>query len=300
MDILITGGTGFIGRELCRHLLEEAHSLTVLSRQPEQDVKKICGEPVTAIHDLTKLTPEDRFDGIINLAGESLAGGRWTEKRKQTLWDSRVTLTEQLIDFIAKAKQKPAVLVSGSAVGYYGDQGERILDEEAAPQNGFGHRLCAGWEETAWRASDHGVRVCIIRTGLVIGKHGGLLQRMVLPFKLGLGGRLGNGRQWMSWVHRQDHIRMMLTLLHTPHLYGVFNGTAPHPVTNEEFTQTLAKVLKRPALFAVPAWVLKPALGEMAGLLLGGQRVLPKRFQGENFPFQFETLEPALRDALAS
>ncbi|MEN8258997.1 MAG: DUF1731 domain-containing protein, partial [Pseudomonadota bacterium] len=156
------------------------------------------------------------------------------------------------------------------------------------------------WEEAARKAADHGVRVCIVRTGLVIGKKGGFLQRMVPPFKLGLGGRIGNGKQWMSWIHRDDLIALIELLLNSNHLRGTFNGTAPNPVTNSEFTATLARILKRRAMFPVPAFVLKMAMGEMAGLLLGGQRVIPKRPLSENFPYRFATLEDALRDVLSS
>jgi uncharacterized protein len=298
MKILITGGTGFIGKELCKRLLQRGAQLTVLSRRPET-VAERCGDQVAGLGSLAALTADDHFDAVINLAGEPIADARWTERRKRLLWESRVTLTEQLVDYFSRAQAKPKVLISGSAVGYYGDGGDRVLDEASAYTDDFSHRLCAAWEQAALKAGDYGVRVCILRTGLVIGKNGGFLQRLLPPFKLGLGGRLGDGRQWMSSVHRNDLIRMIEHLLDSPGSSGAYNGTAPHPVTNREFTQTLAKVLKRPALLPVPALVLKAALGELSVLLLGGQRVIPKRFLDEQFEFEFDTLEQALTDVLA-
>lgn len=296
MKILFTGGTGFIGKELCKRLLQRGEALTVLSRRPET-VGERCGDQVAGLGSLAALTADDHFDAVINLAGEPIADARWTERRKRLLWESRVTLTEQLVDYIARAQAKPQVLISGSAVGYYGDGGDRLLDEASAYTDDFSHRLCAAWEQAALEA---GVRVCILRTGLVVGKNGGFLQRMLPPFKIGLGGRLGGGQQWMSWVHRNDLIRMIEHLLDSPGSSGAYNGTAPHPVTNREFTRTLAKALKRPALLPVPAAVLKVALGELSVLLLGGQRVVPKRFLGERFEFEFDTLEQALTDVLVS
>jgi uncharacterized protein (TIGR01777 family) len=261
-------------------------------------VRDLCGEPVTPVSGLGELSTEAAYDAVINLAGESIAAKRWTEGRRKLLWDSRVALTAELVDFIAKSELKPGVLVSGSAVGFYGNRGDTPLDEESAFSDDFGHRLCAAWEEAARRAAEHGVRVCVLRTGLVIGRNGGFLQRMLPLFKLGLGGHVGDGRQFMSWVHLEDHVTMTEYLLGHTHLEGVFNATAPNPVTNREFTRCLARTLNRPAFLPVPARVLQLALGEMAELLLGGQRVLPARFQKEPFSFRYEHLEEALRDAL--
>lgn len=297
MNILITGGTGFIGKTLCKTLQEKEHQLTVLSRRPEK-VTSLCGEAVEAIDNLDKLDAEASFDAIINLAGEGIADARWTVKRKQILRDSRVKTTEQLVSFIERAKKKPDVLVSGSAVGFYGDKGNAALDENSLPYDDFSHRLCAEWEETAKNAETFGVRVCIVRTGLVIGRNGGFLKRMLPPFRLGLGGRLGDGRQWMSWIHRDDFIKIVELFLNSPTLQGVFNGTAPNPVTNDEFSRCLAKALNRPAFLPVPAFVLKMLLGELAELLLGGQRAFPKRILDAGFQFKFETLEQALQDVL--
>jgi len=300
MRILITGGTGFIGRSLCRALLKAGHRLTVFSRNP-RTVSQKCGAGVAALGSLSEWTPDRHFDAVVNLAGEPVIGSRWSEQRKRTLWDSRVTLTEHLIERIRKAEFKPAVLISGSAVGIYGDRGDAILDESSATEpDHFGQKLCQAWEYAAWSAQESGVRVCLLRTGLVIGKGGGFLQKMRLPFTLGLGARLGDGRQWMSWIHMKDHVAMTQYLLESPALDGAFNLTAPEPVTNEEFTRCLARALRRPAVLGIPAWLIRLGAGEMAELLLGSQRAVPGRFQGENFKFSYETLDLALRDTLAS
>ncbi len=298
MRVFLTGATGFIGRQLCQALFAQGHILTVLSRKPNVQVQQILGQ-VAVIHSLDELTPTHRFDAIVNLAGEPIFGSLWTQKRKQILWDSRVRLTERLVAWIAQVEVKPKVLVSGSAVGYYGDQGDKLLDEWSPPlETDFGQRLCAAWEAAAEQAEAYGVRVCKLRTGLVLGKGGGLLARLLPVFKLGLGGRLGSGKQWMSWIHLADHVRITQTLLDDDRLSGPFNACAPEPVTNAEFTQTLAHLLRRPALLPTPAWAIRLTLGEMGNLLLSSQRVLPKRPTEAGFAFRFLTLEAALREIL--
>ncbi len=297
MKLLITGGTGFIGRLVCKNLTHQGHELTVFSRRPNE-VKSICGQSTTAITSLNDLTPDNHFHAIINLAGEPIANARWTTARKKALRDSRIGITNQLIEFIARAEIKPAVMVSGSAIGFYGDQDDSILDEQSEYFDDFSHHLCADWEQSANQAAGLGVRVCILRTGLVIGKQGGFVQRMLLPFKLGLGGKIGTGRQWMSWIHRADLVAIIELMLNSSDMNGIYNGTAPNPVTNLEFTQSLATILKRPALLPVPGLVLKLMLGEMSELLLGGQRVMPQRLTEQGFKFRFDTLSNALDDIL--
>lgn len=271
--------------------------MVVLSRSSER-VRRVCGNDVTPVTDLDSLQAGDRFDAIVNLAGAPIFGRRWSRSRKQILWDSRVGLTDQLVEFIARADDKPATLLSGSAIGFYGDQGDLVLDESSPAADDFSHRLCAAWEASANRACDFGVRVCMLRTGLVLGKNGGLLQRMVPPFKLGLGGRLGSGAQWMSWIHLDDHVRAMTTLLEAGNLSGTFNLTAPNPVTNADFTAALAAHLHRPAWFHLPAALLRLLFGEMSGLLLASQRVVPRRLSEADFPFRYATLDAALTEAL--
>lgn len=299
MDILITGGTGFIGRELCKALYQEGHRLTVLSRQPEK-VAALCGENTVPIASLDQLSPADRFDAIINLAGEPIFGPRWTIQRKRVLWDSRVNLTQQLVEYIRKTEHRPSVLISGSAIGYYGDRGDAIVVEKDECGQDFGASLCDAWERAALQAEQYGMRVCLLRTGLVMGPRGGFLQRMLLPFRLGLGGRIGNGQQWMSWVHLADHVAITMMLLKSSELTGAFNLTAPNPVSNREFTYSLGRALKRPAILPLPAAVLRLVFGDMANLLLGGQRVLPERLLEAGFRFRFATLNDALQDVLSA
>ena len=297
MRILMTGGTGLIGRRLCRELRDKGHELTVLSRRPESVAAK-CGAGVQAMRSLEEWLPEQAFDAVINLAGEPIADAQWTAKRKKKLWDSRVTLTETLVQKIAAARHKPAVLLSGSAIGYYGNS-ETPVDESAQASNDFAAQLCRAWEDAASAAQSLGVRVCLLRTGLVLAPQGGLLGRLWLPFKLGLGARLGDGRQWMSWVHLDDHVAMVLRLLQDESLSGPFNLTAPGPVTNADFTRELARAVHRPAWFATPAFLLRLALGERASLLLEGQRVLPERMRQIGFQHRYPNLEEALCDVSA-
>ncbi|XCV40438.1 TIGR01777 family oxidoreductase [Methylococcus sp. ANG] len=254
---------------------------------------------VAAITAFSELSPSLAFDAVINLAGEPVVGPRWTDARKKLLWDSRVELTRSLVDYIGRAEVKPKVLISGSAVGFYGDQGDRILDETSAHADGFGHRLCEAWESAALRAADFGVRVCIVRAGVVLGASGGLLAPLLPVFRLGLGARIGSGEQWMSWIHLRDYIAIVRWLIAAPELSGIFNATAPNPVTNRQFTEILSGLLRRPAFLAVPAGVLRLLMGrEMSGLLLGGQRVLPARLLESGFRFRYPELEMALRDTL--
>ena len=297
MHIFITGGTGLIGRHLCKALLAEGHELTVLSRNPASVPVK-CGAAVHALASLAQWQPGQTFDAVINLAGEPIVDKSWTAKRKQALWDSRVTLTEELVRRIAAANHRPAVLLSGSAVGYYGDRGDVMLDEAAEAGENFAAQLCKAWEDAARVAESVGVRVCLLRTAPVLSNDGGLLGRMLPPFRLGLGARLGNGKQWMSWIHMQDYVAMVLRLLHDPHAAGPYNMAAPHPVTNAEFTATLAAALHRPALFVAPALLLKLGMGERASLLLEGQRVLPGKMEAAQYRFAFTNLADALRDLL--
>ncbi|WP_455824600.1 TIGR01777 family oxidoreductase [Pseudomonas graminis] len=294
MHILLTGGTGLIGRQLCRHWLAQDHRLTVLSRHPEQ-VAKLCGDHVLGVGSLQEVIGP--VDAVINLAGAPIADRPWTHKRKALLWSSRISLTETLLTWLQGLEQKPSVLINGSAVGWYGDGGERELTEASGPvQDDFPSQLCIAWEETAQRAEALGIRVVLVRTGLVLAAEGGFLSRLLLPFKLALGGPIGNGRQWMPWVHIKDQIGLIDFLLHKPDASGPYNACAPHPVRNREFAKTLGLVLHRPAFMPMPAFALKVGLGELSGLLLGGQKALPERLQAAGFTFQFTELRAALDD----
>lgn len=297
MRVLITGGTGFIGQTLCPALLAEGHTLTIYSRYPDK-VKAILGDQVTPLNSLKTLSESDHFDVIINLAGAPIFGQRWSDERKQILLHSRIDITQDLVQFIIRAHTKPEVFLSGSAIGFYGNQGDKILDETSSGHDDFGHQLCAKWENEAKKAKEYGVRVCLLRTGLVIGKNGGFLKPMILPFKLGLGGRLGSGKQWMPWIHIDDHVAICKRLINNHDLGGEFNLTAPNPVTNKIFSQALAKTLHRPAFLPAPTWILKFILGEMSELLLGSQRVIPKRMLDAGYPFKFTELDAALGHVL--
>lgn len=296
MNILITGGTGLIGRALCRFWLQQGHQLTVCSRTPEK-VAGLCGAQVRGIGQLEQYAGE--LDAVVNLAGAPIADRPWTAKRRQLLWDSRITLTEQLVAWLATRQQQPQVLLSGSAVGWYGDGGERPLDEQQpAVTSDFASLLCDAWESAALTAEVLGIRVVRIRTGLVLAAEGGFLQRLLLPFKLGLGGRIGSGKQWMPWIHLQDQIALIDFLLHHASASGPYNACAPQPVRNTDFSKTLGRTLHRPTFMPMPGMLLKLGLGELAGLLLGGQRAVPKRLQEAGFEFRFKDLDRALQALL--
>ncbi|EZP66853.1 TIGR01777 family protein [Pseudomonas sp. P7] len=294
MHILLTGGTGLIGRQLCQHWLGQGHRLTVWSRHPEE-VAALCGAEVLGVARLEEVIGV--VDAVVNLAGAAIADRPWTHKRKALLWSSRIGLTETLLAWLEGLAQKPAVLISGSAVGWYGDGGERELTEASGPvQDDFPSQLCIAWEETAQRAEALGMRVVLVRTGLVLAAEGGFLSRLLLPFKLALGGPIGNGRQWMPWVHIKDQIALIDFLLHKDDASGPYNACAPHPVRNREFAKTLGQVLHRPAFMPMPAFALKVGLGELSGLLLGGQKAIPERLMAAGFTFQFTELHTALDD----
>lgn len=297
MRVLLSGGTGLIGRALCDLWRSQGHELIVWSRRPEQ-VPALCGAGVRGVAQLSELG-DIQLDAVINLAGAPIADRPWTRRRKALLWDSRIHLTERLVDWLGSLTHKPAVLISGSAVGWYGDGGEHPLNEDCAPvSNDFASQLCVAWEESAQRAETHGMRVVLVRTGLVLAADGGFLKRLLPSFRLGLGARLGAGRQWMPWIHLHDQIALIDFLLQQPTASGPYNACAPQPVRNAEFTAALADALHRRAFMSVPAALLRLGLGEMSGLLLGGQRALPQRLQNEGFVFRFSDLQAALADLL--
>ena len=292
MKVLITGGSGFIGQALCQRLIEAQHQPLVVSRAPET-AQKALPEGVTVrarVLDFADESPE----AIVNLAGEPIAEGRWTEAKKKALIESRVNITREVVDFCCAQEQPPAALVSGSAVGYYGDQGSRDVTEQTTPHDEFAHQLCKRWEAEALRAEQCGVRVAILRIGLVLDAGGGMLAKTTPVFKLGLGGKLGDGRQYMPWIHRNDMVGMILFLLERGDLSGPFNASAPNPVTNAEFTRQLGRALKRPAVLPAPAIALKLAFGEMSRLLLTGAKMLPARLEQAGFSFEYRELDQAL------
>jgi uncharacterized protein (TIGR01777 family) len=259
----------------------------VLSRKPET-VPTFC----KAIRSLDEWQPTQYFDAVINLAGESIVDKAWTEARKKVLWDSRVGLTQSLVRCIEAADEKPSVFISGSAIGYYGNTGDKILDEGAHAGKDFGAHLCDEWEKAALASS---VRVCVLRTGLVLAPSGGFLKKMLPAFKLGLGGSMGSGTQWMSWIHIDDYVAVLIELLTNSNAQGAYNMTAPQPLTNQAFTEHLARALNRRVFFSTPAWVLQLLLGERANLVLGGQRVFPVRVTDLGYTFKYHDLDDTLK-----
>lgn len=294
MRVLITGGSGFIGQALTAALVERGDEVIILSRKPET-LRNRQGA-VSAVADLSEI--KQSVDAVVNLAGAPIVDKRWTDARKQVLRDSRIRLTGTLIEWMRQQPKPPQVLVSGSAIGFYGSHADEVLDENAEPVTGFAHELCRDWEQAALDAESLGVRVCLIRTGVVLGKGGGALSKMLPPFRFGLGGPIGDGRQWMSWVHLDDEVGAILYLLDNPSLHGPFNLTAPEPVTNAVFSRTLGKVLHRPAFMRVPALVMKLMLGEACELLVEGQRVVPENLHTAGYVFKYPRLEAALEQVL--
>ena len=295
---LITGGSGFIGSELISVLLDKGHKVTVLTRDPTKTVQQF-DNTIAAIDSLESLQDDEAFDVVINLAGQGIVDKRWNDVVKKQIRDSRINTTQDLINYLQRAKQKPELLISGSAIGYYGIRGDERVDEQDKGDESFSSTLCVDWEREASRAEALGIRTCYLRTGIVLGKNGGALAKMLPPFKMGLGGPMGDGKQWMSWIHLNDLVSIILHTIEHQEIYGAINGTAPNPVNNKDFSTTLGKVLKRPVWLPMPAFVLKLMMGEMAEeLLLSGQRVIPVKMMDEGYIFQYPELEDALQDVV--
>ncbi|MGO2242461.1 MAG: TIGR01777 family oxidoreductase [Halomonas sp.] len=294
MRVLITGGSGFVGQRLCQQLIEQGHEVQVVSRHPHKVRQRLPSG--CDIRDSAQAFIQLPPDAMINLAGEPIAAKRWSDEQKAKLINSRKAATQQLVALCeqlqANGQPLPKVMVSGSAMGYYGDQGNRVVSEDTVPNEEFAHRLCQQWEVAAQPFEALGVRLAIVRIGLVQAG-GGSLQKMLSPFKLGLGGRFGSGEQFMPWIHRDDLVAALLFLVNQNNLSGAFNASAPHPVTNAVFTKTLAKQLNRPAIFPVPAFVLKAGFGEMSRLLLTGADMRPARLEAAGFTFQYPSLDKA-------
>jgi len=295
MHHLITGGSGFIGSALCRSLIADGHRVTVLTR----DIDRARTRVPEAVFLIDRLDFAEDVGAVVNLAGENLAGGRWTSARKHEFVGSRIGTTKRLLDWIERQERTPGVLVSGSAIGWYGPAGDEELDEDADAGNDFSAHLCRDWEAEAVKAEALGVRVCRLRTGIVLGTEGGALRKMLLPFRAGIGGRMGSGRQWMSWIARADIVALIRWLIDHDSARGAYNGTAPAAVTNAEFARALGAALHRPAVLPTPAFALRLLFGEMADILLTGQRVVPKRATAEGFKFKYPELPSALSSVLA-
>lgn len=291
-NILIAGGTGFIGRHLCAYLFRQGYQVWVLTRNPAA-ARGLLGVEVNVVERLDEVDSID-FTVLINLAGESLASSRWSGKSKQKFRTSRVDFTHSLFDFFARTGRFPKVLLNASAVGFYGNCGDRLIDERESAGNDFAAQLCSDWEAAALRFEAKGVRVCRMRFGIVLEQDGGALKQMLPAFRLGLGGRMGTGQHYMPWIHRHDLLRLILFLLQQERASGAVNAVAPGPVTNLQFTALLAQSLYRPALLPMPELALRLLFGEMADeLLLSSQRVVPAYVQSLGFKFEYPHLEEA-------
>ncbi|WP_026082499.1 thylakoid membrane protein ThyD [Mastigocladopsis repens] len=307
MKVAIAGATGFVGSRLVERLHEEGWRVVVLTRNTTYAQKVF---PPTAFSnvEIVAYTPTalgawqsaiSGCDGVVNLAGEPIGEGRWTPERKQEILNSRKLATQNIVDAIVNANPKPSVLVNASAIGYYGTSETATFDETSSPGHDFLAQVCQTWEAEATKVTEAGVRLVILRLGIVLGM-GGALGKMITPFKLFAGGPLGSGQQWFSWIHLDDVVNLILQALTQPEMQGVYNATAPHPVRMSQLSQTMGKVMNRPSWLPVPAFALETLLGDGAMVVLEGQQVVPKRTLGSGFEFKYPNLEPALVKILKS
>jgi uncharacterized protein len=297
MRVFLTGATGLIGKALARSLLGDGHEVVALSRRADPaalppGTRLVTGDPAEPGPWQEELA---RCDACVNLAGEPVAAGRWTDDRRRRIRDSRVRATRNVAEVVARGG--PAVLVNGSAIGYYGPRGDDVIDESSPPGNDFLAHVAVEWEE-AVRPAGRRARATLVRTGIVLAREGGALPRLVLPFKLLAGGPLGDGNAWQSWIHLDDQVGILRLALEDPRATGPMNATAPDPVRNRDLARAIGRVLRRPSLVSTPAFALRAALGEMADVVLASQRVIPARALALGYRFRFPALEPALRDLL--
>lgn len=301
--VVVTGATGLIGKALCRVLLQRGYEICVFSRNPEAARAVVPGAAEYVAWQPDEAGPwAAAIDGayaVVNLAGASIAGRRWTDRYKREIRDSRIIGTRGLVNAIAAAESRPRVLINPSGIDYYGDRGDTPLDENAEPGSGFLAQVCVEWEREASRAEEYGVRTVVVRNGIVLARGEGALSRLLLPFKLFVGGPILPGTQWWSWIHLADQIGITILALEDERVRGPINATAPQPQTNREFSRTLGRVLRRPALVPVPGFALRILLGEMADvLLIQSKRVLPEKARALGYEFKYPTSEEALRDIL--
>ncbi|MFK7974100.1 MAG: TIGR01777 family oxidoreductase [Rickettsiaceae bacterium] len=290
MNIMITGGTGFIGSALTEFFLQQGHNITILTRNTRNLPN------IRVIQSIKKINSAEKIDVIINLAGATI-NKRWSNSYKKELINSRLTITQDVISLIKKLQSKPRLLISASAIGYYGLQNNNHIDETSSYVDDFTHKLCRLWESEAKKAEEFGVRTCITRLGVVLGKNGGALKEILPIFKLGLGGKIGSGKQWFSWVHIGDVIGVFDFLINNKKQKGVFNLTSPDPISNCKFTQTLGKIVNRPTIFTIPKFVIDLLFGEMGNsLLLSGSAVYPDKLLRCGYKFQHKSLDKALEN----
>jgi uncharacterized protein (TIGR01777 family) len=292
MRVLITGASGLIGKALHAALNTEGHTVVHLVRRRKRDATDILWDPAAGLISISEL---ENFDAVVHLAGENIAGGRWTEKRKEKIFQSREKGTRLLAESLARLQAPPRVLVSASAIGYYGDRGSESLSETSSPGTDFLAEVCKAWEAATERAAENGIRVVNVRTGIVLSTRGGALKKMLFPFKMGVGGKVGSGEQYMSWISLADQTRTLIHAIRTESLKGPINAVAPSPVPNAVFTKALGKAVHRPTLVPMPAFAARWAFGEMAdALLLSSQRVIPARLLASGFFFKDREIEPTL------
>ncbi|MDA9557006.1 TIGR01777 family oxidoreductase [Vibrio sp.] len=309
MNILMTGASGFIGQHLLQTLfnseLFDSMKVVAVTRNQHKMQKKFSQYPdLHWVESLDTFTHLDEFDAVINLAGEPIADKRWSQSQKSMISHSRWDVTERLASLIQVSALAPSVFISGSAVGFYGDCGEHSIDEayldgKETPKECFTHTVCSEWEARALKAQSEQTRVCLLRTGIVLGQGGGALNKMLLPYRMGLGGPIGDGKQYMPWIHMSDMVSAIYFLLTEPAAQGAYNCTAPNPVSNRVFSQTLAKVLHRPHVLFTPKWVLSLAMGEGASLLFDSINARPKQLLDLGFEFKFKELEDALNASIS-
>ncbi|MFN8577642.1 MAG: TIGR01777 family oxidoreductase [Candidatus Sericytochromatia bacterium] len=303
MNIFITGGTGLIGKILVKRLIERGDNVTVITRNKDK-AKKFFYDKVNIIEGniIQKGDWQNiigNFDTIINLAGEPVASKRWTESEKQNIYDSRIKTTDNIVEAIKKSKNKPQNLINASAVGYYGFQAdEREINETETSGKDFLSYLCRDWEDSARKVEKLGVRVVRLRIGIVLSENGGALEKMVAPFKLYAGGHIGDGKQWLPWIHIDDVINMILFILDNNKITGAVNITAPNPTTMKDFCKEMGKIINRPSWLPVPSIALKATFGEMSDIITSGQKAIPQKVLSNGFKFEYEKIDKALKNLL--
>jgi uncharacterized protein len=303
MKIAIAGATGFVGSRLVEQLQAQGHEVVIFTRSPQQASNRFGTAQVVGYEPLKSGEWQQAISGcdaVVNLAGEPIAEKRWTPAQKRTILDSRQLGTQKIVEAIAAASVKPAVLINASAIGYYGTSETSKFNEDSPAGQDFLAEVCTAWETAAQAVTATGTRLVIVRLGIVLGENGGVLGKMLAPFSAFVGGPIGSGKQWFSWVHRDDVVKLIITAITDSQMQGVYNATAPNPVTMTDFSQTLGTVMNRPSWLPVPNFALEALLGEGAIVVLEGQQVVPTHTLAQGFEFQYSTLTPALSAILGS
>lgn len=296
MKVLITGASGLVGLALQSSFEDKGYEMLLASRKEATDERHIQWSVEEGFTDPERV---EGIDTVVHLAGENVSGFRWTDEKKKAIRDSRVLGTRNVVEAISKLKQKPKTFIASSAIGFYGERGDEEVTESSAPGDNFLAGVCTEWEAESRRAEDAGIRTVLLRTGIVLSKDGGALGTMLMPFKLGVGGVVGSGKQWMSWISMDDHIAVINYVIENENIRGAVNSVSSHPVTNQEFTKTLGEVLYRPTFLPLPEFAVSMVFGEMGdALLLASTKVLPKRLEEAGFTFKYPELKPAIEAAV--